>query len=147
MAAATSAQPVARSRRPQHTHDDDPATQRLISRVNSTAGIYRVQVDSQEGQLLYGSRKQAGAAVANSGGTTLASSEGATSAAAAGNIKVVGAESAAAPTAATGPRNAFIGEGSGKVFYQTRFPNLLQYMNEGRVPSIEINSDNDRLAK
>jgi RHS repeat-associated protein len=79
------------------------------------------------------------AAAAASGGTTLAPSQGALSAAAAGNIKAVAAESAAAAKAATGPQKVFIGEGSGKVFYQEELPNLLQNIDKGKVPSIEIN--------
>jgi hypothetical protein len=79
------------------------------------------------------------AAAANSEGTMLAPSQGATRAAATGNIKPIAAESAAAAKAATGPQKVYIGEGSGNVFYKKELPNLLENMDKGKVPSIEIN--------
>ncbi|MBI5386719.1 MAG: RHS repeat protein [Verrucomicrobia bacterium] len=68
------------------------------------------------------------AAAQASGGTTLTVSGAGTFA----------EQSAAAARAATGPQNAFIGTGAGQTFWNVELPQLLQNMNNNRVPNITV---------
>jgi RHS repeat-associated protein len=106
------------------------------TKLGEAAGVANA---AQKGTNTWWVGESGQAAAAQSGGKMLAPSPSATQAAAAGNLKPMAAESAAAAKAATGPQKVYLGEGKGDIFYKKELPNLLQNMDKGKVPSIEIN--------